>query len=124
MQTFRETRLRCVDWLQILPERSWLRTRFAPMSLMLRRHANWASSSESCWSSAGLETSLRRSAKVALHGKTILTTRAAAHSGDLSERLTELGARVVECPTIELEPLENWAAVDEAISRIHSYQWM
>ncbi len=70
------------------------------------------------------ETSWRRSVKVALRGKTILTTRAAGSSGDLTQRLTELGARVVECPTIELEPVENWTAIDQAIRHMKSYQWL
>jgi uroporphyrinogen III methyltransferase / synthase len=61
---------------------------------------------------------------VALRGKTILTTRAAGSTGDLTERLTALGARVVECPTIELEPIENCTAIDQAIHRMSSYQWL
>jgi uroporphyrinogen-III synthase len=61
---------------------------------------------------------------VTLRGKTILTTRAAGHSGDLAERLTALGARVVECPTIELEALDNCTAIDQAIGQMHSYQWL
>ena len=61
---------------------------------------------------------------MALRGKTILTTRASAHSGDLSVRLTQLGARVVECPTIELEPVENQTAIDDAIVRMNSYHWL
>jgi len=61
---------------------------------------------------------------VALLGKTILTTRAAGSTGDLTQRLTELGARVVECPTIELEPVENCTAIDQAIHRLKSYQWL
>ena len=61
---------------------------------------------------------------MALRGKTILTTRAAGSTGDLTERLTALGARVVECPTIELEPTENCTAIDQAIHRMSSYQWL
>jgi uroporphyrinogen III methyltransferase/synthase len=30
----------------------------------------------------------------------------------------------VECPTIELEPIENCTAIDLAISRMKSYQWL
>jgi uroporphyrinogen III methyltransferase / synthase len=71
-----------------------------------------------------LETSWRRSVKVALNGKTILTTRAAGPSGDLTLRLKELGARVVECPTVELEPIENCTAIDHAIRNMKSYQWL
>jgi len=61
---------------------------------------------------------------VALRGRTILTTRAAGSTGDLTERLTELGARVIECPTIELEPIENCTAIDQAIRRMNTYQWL
>ncbi|HLQ78555.1 MAG TPA: uroporphyrinogen-III synthase, partial [Terriglobia bacterium] len=61
---------------------------------------------------------------MALHGKTILTTRAAAQAGDLGERLKLLHARVVECPTMELEPIENWTAIDPAIARMNSYDWI
>lgn len=66
----------------------------------------------------------RRSVKVVLAGKTILTTRAAAQNTELTERLTQLGARVIECPTIELEPIENWTAIDDAIARLNAYQWI
>ncbi len=62
--------------------------------------------------------------EAALRGKTILTTRAAAQSGELTEYLTRLGARVLECPAIELEPVENLSAVDDAISRVSTYQWL
>jgi len=61
---------------------------------------------------------------VALRGKTILTTRAAGSTGDLTERLTELGARVVECPTIELVPIENCSAIDKAMRHLNTYQWL
>ena len=59
-----------------------------------------------------------------LAGRTILTTRAAAQSGELTERLVQLGARVIECPTIKVEPIENWTAIDDAIGRMDSYQWL
>jgi len=61
---------------------------------------------------------------VALRGKTILTTRAAGSSGEMARRLSELGARVIECPTIELEPTENCTAIDQAIHSMRSYQWL
>jgi uroporphyrinogen-III synthase len=61
---------------------------------------------------------------VALRGKTVLITQATAQSGELKDRLTQLGARVVECPAIELEPVESWHAVDDAIARIRSYHWL
>ena len=59
-----------------------------------------------------------------LRGKTILTTRAAAQSSDLRNRLMTLGADVIECPTIEIAPPEDWIPVDQAIMNLKSYDWI
>jgi uroporphyrinogen III methyltransferase / synthase len=59
-----------------------------------------------------------------LSGKTILTTRAASQSGELRSRLEALGARVIECPAIEIVPVEDWSAVDAAIQKLSSYDWL
>ena len=59
-----------------------------------------------------------------LTGKTILTTRAAAQSGELRSRLETLGARVIECPAIEIVPVDDWSIVDTAIQKLDSYQWL
>src|SRR5216117_3494671 len=61
---------------------------------------------------------------MALHGRTILITRAAAQSGDLRKGLEALGARVIECPSIEIVPVEDWTEVDRAIENLNSYQWL
>jgi uroporphyrinogen III methyltransferase / synthase len=61
---------------------------------------------------------------MSLEGKTIVTTRAAAQSSDLRDRLVSLGARVIECPTIEIASPESWHKVDEAISQLNSYDWL
>ncbi len=61
---------------------------------------------------------------MALTGKTILITRAASQSADLRSRLEDLGARVIECPTIHIVPPKSWKPVDEAIRRIQTYQWL
>ena len=61
---------------------------------------------------------------MALTGKTILITRAAPQSAELRSRLEDLGARVIECPTIQLVPPKSWKPVDEAIRRLSSYQWL
>jgi len=61
---------------------------------------------------------------MALQGKTILITRAASQSGDLRAALEALGARVLECPAIEILPVSNWAEVDRAIAGLSSYQWL
>ena len=59
-----------------------------------------------------------------LRGKTILITRAAAQSADLRLQLEELGARVIECPTIQIIPPKTWRPVDDAILRLATYDWL
>ncbi len=59
-----------------------------------------------------------------LAGKTILITRATSQSADLRTRLENLGARVIECPTIQIVPPKTWKPVDDAIRRLDSYQWL
>ena len=61
---------------------------------------------------------------MALLGKTVLITRAAAQSADLRQRLEALGARVLECPSIEIAPVADWTEVDRAIAALDSYQWV
>lgn len=61
---------------------------------------------------------------MALTGKTIVITRAAAQSAELRNRLEDLGARVIECPTIQIVPPKSWKPVDDAIRRLHTYQWL
>ena len=59
-----------------------------------------------------------------LTSKTILITRAASQSAELRSRLEDLGARVIECPTIHLVPPKSWKPVDDAIRRLDTYQWL
>ena len=59
-----------------------------------------------------------------LRGKTILITRAASQSPDLRARLEGIGARVIECPIIQIVPPKTWKPVDEAIRRLTTYQWV
>jgi uroporphyrinogen III methyltransferase / synthase len=61
---------------------------------------------------------------MALTGKTIVITRAASQSADLRSLLEDLGARVIECPTIHLVPPKSWKPVDDAIRRLNTYQWL
>jgi uroporphyrinogen III methyltransferase / synthase len=61
---------------------------------------------------------------MALTGRTIVITRAASQSAELRGRLEDLGARVIECPTIHLVPPTTWKPVDDAIRRLHTYQWL
>ncbi len=59
-----------------------------------------------------------------LSGKTVLITRAASQSAELRSRLEDLGARVIECPTIQIVPPQTWKPVDDAIRRLNTYQWL
>jgi uroporphyrinogen III methyltransferase / synthase len=59
-----------------------------------------------------------------LSGKTVLITRAASQSAELRSRLEDLGARVIECPTIQIVPPKTWRPVDDAIRRLNTYQWL
>ena len=59
-----------------------------------------------------------------LSGKTVLITRAASQSAELRARLEDLGARVIECPTIQIVPPKTWKPVDDAIRRLGTYQWL
>ena len=53
-----------------------------------------------------------------LRGKTILITRAASQSDELRAGLEAAGARVIECPAIEIVPVEDWTEVDRAVSNL------
>lgn len=59
-----------------------------------------------------------------LFGQTIVVTRTRQQASDLSIQLEELGATVIEAPTIELVAPENWDAVDRAIAAAGEYDWI
>jgi uroporphyrinogen III methyltransferase / synthase len=62
--------------------------------------------------------------KKTLAGKRILITRAREQSGDFAAQLEKLGAEVIEFPTIEIVPPLHWGAVDRAMDRFKSYDWI
>ncbi len=55
-----------------------------------------------------------------LFGQTVLVTRTRDQAGELTHALMDLGARVIEAPTIELAPPTDAAALQAAIRRISS----
>jgi uroporphyrinogen III methyltransferase/synthase len=59
-----------------------------------------------------------------LEGITIAVTRAKEQAGELSEKLRALGARVIEFPTIEIVPAEDYRPLDAALERLASYDWI
>ena len=61
---------------------------------------------------------------VALLGKRIVVTRAREQASELSQKLRGLGAEVIEFPTIEIRPAEDYGPLDAALGRLDSYDWL
>lgn len=59
-----------------------------------------------------------------LSGRRIVITRARAQAGALADRIEELGGEVIEFPTIDIQSPEGFAAFDEAVAKIESYDWL
>ncbi|MBN2063309.1 MAG: uroporphyrinogen-III C-methyltransferase, partial [Sedimentisphaerales bacterium] len=59
-----------------------------------------------------------------LFGKTIAITRARTQASSMRELLTELGAEVVEFPTIRTLPPDDISPLETAIIEIYKYNWL
>jgi len=59
-----------------------------------------------------------------LAGKRIVVTRAGAQADSLVEQLQRAGVEVLEFPTIEIQPPESFAGLDEAVQKIERYDWL
>jgi len=59
-----------------------------------------------------------------LFGKTVVVTRTRQQASELANRLRELGARVIEAPTIELAAPADPGAVDAALGSLHQFDWV
>lgn len=59
-----------------------------------------------------------------LFGKKVLVTRAREQASQLTSRLEELGARVVEAPAIKIVPPESYEPLDRAIAELATYHWL
>ncbi|MEE8046836.1 MAG: uroporphyrinogen-III C-methyltransferase [Dehalococcoidia bacterium] len=59
-----------------------------------------------------------------LFGKRVLVTRARSQASKLVKKLEELGAEVLEYPTIEIVPVRDPAPLDSALRDIAKYDWM
>jgi uroporphyrinogen III methyltransferase/synthase len=62
--------------------------------------------------------------RLPLFGKRIVITRAAGQANTLSARLAELGAGVIELPTIAIHPAADPAPLERAIDELHLYDWL
>src|SRR4030095_13821937 len=69
-------------------------------------------------------TFLPNSTSMELQDKTILITRAASQSQELHSALEQAGARVIECPAIEIVPVQDWAPVDQAAALLNTYDFL
>ena len=59
-----------------------------------------------------------------LFGKRIVLTRAQEQAKEFSQLLAAYGAEPVEVPTIQIVPPASWQALDDAITRLGTYQWL
>ena len=59
-----------------------------------------------------------------LFGKRIVVTRTREQAGDLSKALRDLGADVIELPTIRIEPPEDHLGFAEMVTTAHEYDWL
>jgi len=73
---------------------------------------------------AGLHDHLKWVERTPLFGRTIVVTRARASATEFATAIRRLGAEVAEFPTIETAPPRSYAALDRAIKRLHSFDWI
>ena len=59
-----------------------------------------------------------------LSGRRIVVTRTRKQAGALSEQLRQLGAEVIELPTIRIEPPSDLRAFAELVQDAHAYDWI
>lgn len=59
-----------------------------------------------------------------LAGRRVLITRAVHQASKLSEGLRVLGAEPVEVPVIEIQPPQDFASLDRALTDLATYDWL
>ena len=59
-----------------------------------------------------------------LFGKTIIVTRSRDQASEFSEKLIELGANVIEFPTIRITKPDTFVPLDNEINRLESTDWV
>jgi uroporphyrinogen III methyltransferase/synthase len=59
-----------------------------------------------------------------LFGQRIVVTRAREQAGALTALLHNLGAEVIELPTIEIRPAGDYTPLDNAIAKLKEYGWL
>lgn len=74
--------------------------------------------------SAGLRQHLRWFDERPLFGTRIVVTRSREQAGEFVERLADLGADVIQAPSIVIQPLDDYGEIDLAIAGISTYHWL
>jgi uroporphyrinogen III methyltransferase/synthase len=59
-----------------------------------------------------------------LCGRTVIVTRAREQASSLVEGLQNLGAQVLQCPTIRVAELDDYTALDVSIEALSSFDWV
>jgi uroporphyrinogen III methyltransferase/synthase len=59
-----------------------------------------------------------------LLGRRIVVTRAREQASELVDRLLDLGAECIECPTIKIFPPDDLKPLDRVIETLLSYDWL
>jgi uroporphyrinogen III methyltransferase/synthase len=59
-----------------------------------------------------------------LLGRGIVVTRAREQASGLANLLAELGADVIQFPTIKISPLADYSGADAAVARLDGYDWL
>jgi uroporphyrinogen III methyltransferase/synthase len=59
-----------------------------------------------------------------LFGQTIVVTRTRAQASQLRQALEQLGAAVIEAPTIQVDPPDDWQPVLDQVRQVHEFDWL
>lgn len=59
-----------------------------------------------------------------LSGRRVVITRPRHQSAAFAQRIKRLGGQVLEFPTIEIAPPENYGPLDKAIAEVEKYDWI
>lgn len=62
--------------------------------------------------------------RLPLAGKCVLVTRSRKQASELTRRLAEYGADVIEAPTVEITPPRNWDEVDSSLREVKKFDWL
>ncbi len=71
-------------------------------------------------SEPGLEFYIQRP----LFSQRVVITRTRHQASKLYDLLSELGAHVLEAPTIEFKPPKDWGQIDKAITHLDQFDWL